>query len=77
MRFEDVPAVEALRTVIEFAGLGIEGPPESPWSPPQFRQYPVNINVADSTVIRARFGVSSKLAAWIVSSRDIEIPERK
>ncbi|MGI9139919.1 MAG: hypothetical protein ACR2GJ_02290 [Gemmatimonadaceae bacterium] len=77
VRFENVPAIDALRTVIEFAGLGIEGPPESPWPPALFHQYPININVADAGVIRARFGVSRKLAEWIVSSREIEIPERR
>lgn len=77
VRFENVPAIEALRTVIEFAGMGIEGPAESPWAPAVFHQYPVNVNVADAEVIRSRFSVSRKLAEWIVTSRTIEIPERK
>ena len=77
VRFENVPAIEALRTVIEFAGMGIEGPPEAPWAPSLFHHYPVNINVADAAVIRARFNVSRKLADWIVTSRTIELPERK
>ncbi|HUR92377.1 MAG TPA: hypothetical protein VMY38_06865 [Gemmatimonadaceae bacterium] len=77
VRFENVPAIEALHTVIEFAGMGIEGPPEAPWAPAVFHHYPVNINVADAEVIRARFNVSRKLAEWIVTSRTIDIPERK
>lgn len=77
VRFENVPAIDALRTVIEFAGLGIEGPPESPWPASLFHHYPVNINAADAGVIRARFNVSRKLADWIVSSRDIELADRK
>lgn len=69
VRFENVPAINALRTVIQTAGLGIESGPERPWSESAFRQFPVNVNVANAGVISARFAVSPKLAEWIVQSR--------
>lgn len=69
VRFENVPAIDALRTVIESAGLGIVGGPAGTWAESVFQQFPVNINAANADVISARFGVSTKLAEWIVLSR--------
>lgn len=76
VHFENVPAIEALRSVIDAAGLTIEGEPEKPWPPAVFYQVPVNVNTATAGVISARFGVSPKLAAFIVRSRRPAIPDR-
>lgn len=66
----DVAAVDALRAVIEEAGLtvGINGIPV-PFSPVVFYQLPVNINTASAATIKARFDVSTETAEWIVRAR--------
>jgi hypothetical protein len=71
VRFEDVPAIEALHSVIDAAGLTIETGIEKPWSESVFYQPPVNVNTAPAGVISGRFGVSGKLAEWIVKSRPV------
>lgn len=71
VRLEDVPAVDALLAVIEAAGLAVETGIEKPWPESVFHQPPVNINTVPAAVISARFGVSAKLAEWIVKSRPI------
>lgn len=71
VRFENLPAIEALRAVIEAAGLAIEKEMEKPWPESVFYQPPVNVNTASAGVISARFGVSGKLADWIVKSRPV------
>lgn len=68
--FQDVPAREALRTVLEQAGLFIAtGPPEVPWAPVVFYAVPVDIDEASVETIQARFGVSRTMAEFIVRSR--------
>lgn len=76
VHFENVPAGEALIAVIDAAGLIIEGEPEKPWRASEFYQAPVNVNTAGAGVISARFGVSPKLAEFIVRSRLPAIPDR-
>ncbi|MCR4340825.1 MAG: hypothetical protein NUW01_13175 [Gemmatimonadaceae bacterium] len=76
VHFENVPAVEALLSVIDAAGLTIEGEPEKPWPESVFYQVPVNVNTATAGVIAARFGVSPKLAEFIVRSRRLTVPDR-
>lgn len=71
VRFENLPAIEALHAVIDAAGLAIEQGVEKPWPESVFYQPPVNVNTASSGVISARFGVSGKLADWIVKSRPV------
>ncbi len=71
VRFENVPAIDALYSVIEAAGLAIETGIEKPWPESVFYQPPVNVNTAPAGVISARFGVSGKLAEWIVKSRPV------
>lgn len=71
VRFENMPALEALRAVIDAAGLAIESGVERPWPESVFYQPPVNVNTAPAGVISARFGVSGKLADWIVQSRPV------
>lgn len=71
VRFENLPAIEALHSVIDAAGLAIESGIEKPWPESVFYQPPVNVNTAPAGVISARFGVSGKLAEWIVKSRAV------
>ena len=71
VRFENLPAMEALHAVIDAAGLAIERGIEKPWPESVFYQPPVNVNTASAGVISARFGVSGKLADWIVKSRPV------
>ena len=71
VRFENVPAIEALHSVIDAAGMAIEAKPEKPWPESVFYLPPVNVNTAPAGVISARFGVSGKLADWIVKSRPV------
>ena len=69
VHFEDVPADEALRTLIREAGLMVASPLAAPWGPVVFYVAPVNVNEADAETIRARFGVSEELARFIVRAR--------
>ena len=71
VRFDNVPAIEALRSVIDAAGLAVESEMEKPWPESVFYQPPVNVNTAPAGVIATRFGVSAKLAEWIVKSRPV------
>ncbi|MDQ3516077.1 MAG: hypothetical protein M3403_04805 [Gemmatimonadota bacterium] len=71
VRFDNLPAIEALHAVIDAAGLAVERGVEKPWSESVFYQPPVNVNTAPAGVISARFGVSGKLADWIVKSRPV------
>jgi hypothetical protein len=71
VRFENVPAIEALHSVIQAAGMTIETDVENPWPPSVFLQPPVNVNTASAAIISARFGVSGKLAEWLVKSRPV------
>lgn len=71
VRFENVPAIEALHSVVDAAGLAIEAEIDKPWAESVFYQPPVNVNTAPAGVISARFGVSGKLAEWIVKSRPV------
>lgn len=71
VRFENLPAIEALHSVIDAAGLAIEKEIEKPWPESVFYQPPVNVNTASANVISARFGISGKLAEWIVKSRPV------
>jgi hypothetical protein len=70
VRFQNVPAIDALNAVIQQAGLVVGEPgPGAPWSKPAFYDLPVNINHASAATIRARFELTSQLANWIVASR--------
>ena len=71
VRFENVPAIEALHSVIDAAGMAIEAEVETPWPPSVFLLPPVNVNTASAAIISARFGVSGKLAEWLVRSRPV------
>lgn len=71
VRFENLPAVEALLAVIDAAGLAVDTGIEKPWPESVFHQPPVNINTVPAAVISARYGVSARLAAWIVKSRPV------
>lgn len=76
VRFENMPAIEALYAVIDAAGLAVERGVEKPWPESVFYQPPVNVNTASAGVISARFGVSPKLAEFIVRSRRLTVPDR-
>lgn len=66
----DVSALEALRAVINEAGLVVgEDEIPQPFSEAVFFQLPVNVNTASAATIRARFGVTDSTANWIVRGR--------
>jgi hypothetical protein len=70
VRFQNVAAIDALKAVIQQAGLVVGEPgPEAPWSKPAFYDLPVNVNHASAATIRARFELTPRLAEWIVASR--------
>lgn len=70
VRFQNVRAVDALRAVIEQAGLTVGDPgPEAPWGRSVFYDLPVNVNLASAATIRARFDVTQLLADWLVKGR--------
>lgn len=71
VRFENVPAIDALHSVIQAAGMTIEAEIENPWPASVFLLPPVNVNTASAALISARFGVSGVLAAWLVESRPV------
>lgn len=75
VRFENVPALEALHSVIDAAGLAIESAIEKPWSKAVFYQPPVNVNTSTAGVIAARFGVSARMAEFIIRSRPATVPD--
>jgi type II secretory pathway component HofQ len=67
---DDVPAAEALRAIIQSAGLAISGPGAlGAIAAVTFYQLPVNVNTASAATIAARFGTSAELANFIVESR--------
>lgn len=70
LNLRDIPAVDALRAVIEEAGLTV-GTSEIPlpYGPVVFYQLPVNINTASAATIKARYSVSDTVANWIVRGR--------
>ena len=71
VRFQDVPAGEALDAVMQNAGLSTPAPPLTvPWIPAVvFFELPVNVNGADVLTLQRRFGITQRAAEWIVSSR--------
>ena len=69
VHLEDVPAREALDTVIRQSGHMVTEPLRMPWGPVVFYVVPVNVNDADVATIQARFGVSEELARFLVRSR--------
>lgn len=70
VRFQNVRAIDALNAVIEQAGLVVGNPAaELPWPAPVYYDLPVNVNLASSATIRARFNVTQKLADWLVQGR--------
>lgn len=71
VRFENVPAIDALHSVIQAAGMAIEAEIEKPWPPSVFLLPPVNVNTASAAIISARFGVSGVLAEWLIKSRPV------
>lgn len=66
----DVPAMDALRAVIDQAGLTV-GPSflPNPVGPVVFYQIPVNLNTASAATIRARYDVQQTTADFIVKAR--------
>jgi hypothetical protein len=69
--FTDVPAVDAIRTVMAVAGLSVlTSPARAPGPPVVFYRLPINVNEATAEVIAARFGVSLEMARFIVESRN-------
>lgn len=70
VNLRDVPAIDALRAVIEEAGL-TTGTSEliQPYPPVVFYNLPVNINSASAATIKARYNVSDSVANWIVRGR--------
>jgi hypothetical protein len=68
--FTDVPALEALRAVLDAANLGIaSGPPEIPVGPTVFYALPIDIDRVSAELIQQRFGVSAELASFLVATR--------
>jgi hypothetical protein len=71
VNLRDVPAIDALRAVIEEAGL-TTGTSEltQPFSPVVFYNLPVNVNTASAATIKARYAVTDSVANWIVRARN-------
>ena len=70
VNFVNVPAIEALRSVLAQSELGIAyGPPAVPLAPVVFYIVPVDIDQASAELIEERFGVSPEMARWIVANR--------
>ena len=68
--FTGVPAREALRAVLDAAGLRVAGAaPSSPVGPTVFYLLPVDIEQASAELIQVRFGVSAEVARLIVENR--------
>ncbi len=66
----DVPALDALQAVIDQAGLTVGGTAlKAPFGPVVFYQPPVNVNLADSATIRARYDLTREMAGWVVVGR--------
>lgn len=69
LALEEVPAEDALAALMEAAGLSAPGILRSPWEATVFFQPPVLLDTLGAEAIVRRFGVSPKLAAWIVEQR--------
>lgn len=71
VNLRDVSAMDALRAVIDEAGLTV-GTSEIPvpYSAVVFYNLPVNINTASAASIKARYAVSDTVANWIVKARN-------
>jgi type II secretory pathway component GspD/PulD (secretin) len=69
VRFEDVPARDALDEVVRATRLMMVEPLRAPWGATVFYVVPVNVNEADAALIQARFGVSPELARFLVRAR--------
>jgi hypothetical protein len=70
----DVPAADAIRAIVESAGLAIAGPSMTgAVASVVFYQLPVNIDRASAATIAARFGTSIELANFIVESRPLPL----
>lgn len=69
VRFEDVPARDALEEVIRATGHMVAQPLRAPWGPTVFYVVPINVDHADAATIQARFGVSQELARFLVRAR--------
>jgi len=68
---KDVPAMEAIESVIEAAGLQLSTSTKSAMLPAVvFYQIPLDVNKASAEAIVARFGVSREMADFIVASRE-------
>jgi hypothetical protein len=68
---DNVPAAEAIRAIIQSAGLSISAPGAArAVASAVFYQLPVNINTASAATIQARFGTSAEMANFIVESRN-------
>ena len=68
---KDVPAMEAIESVIEAAGLQLSTTTKSAMLPAVvFYQIPLDVNKASADAIVARFGVSREMADFIVASRE-------
>ncbi len=70
VNLRNVLAIDALRAVIDEAGLSVGTPViDVPFGPVVFYQLPVNVNTASASTIKLRFGVSDELAGWVVGAR--------
>ncbi|GBD31282.1 hypothetical protein HRbin33_00230 [bacterium HR33] len=69
LALDRVPAEEALTALMEAAGLSASGVLRSPWEATVFLQPPVWLDTLSAEAIARRFGVSAKLAEWIVEQR--------
>ncbi len=69
LALEQVPAEEALAVLLEAAGLSAPGVLRSPWGATVFFQPPVLLDTLSAEAIARRYGVSAKLAGWIVEQR--------
>ena len=71
VNLDNVPAAEAIRAIIESAGLMISAPGSGrSVASAVFYQLPVNINTASAATIQGRFGTSAEMANFIVESRN-------
>ena len=69
VHLDDVPAREALETVIRESGHMIAAPLRAPWGPVVFYVAPMNVDELTAEEIQARFGVSEELARFLVRAR--------
>lgn len=69
LTLDDVPAQKALDALLEATGLSASVTLQAPWGPTVFFHLPANVDTLDAPTIARRFGVSPKLAAWLVEER--------